>query len=139
MRDKRMFVLYISSSSLKKRLTHAYRLTLMSFYIKIMMENYQTCALITLNSFFFQRGNSWTPFLMIQCHIAWNWFHISNVHYLFVFTSQVSTKLSGIDFNRAKYHFKNAKSRFSNKQDWICHNTTEMIGEIDFTFVFVSI
>ena len=54
MRDKHMFLLYISSSSLKKRLTHAYRLTLMSFYIKIMMENYETCALITLNSFFFK-------------------------------------------------------------------------------------
>ena len=54
MRDKRVLLLYISSSSSKKRLTHAYRLTLMPFYIKIMMGNYKTCALITPNSFFFK-------------------------------------------------------------------------------------
>ena len=39
---------------------------------------------------------------------------------------------TGIDFNQAKYHFKNAKSRFSMKWDWICDNVAEMIGEIDF-------
>ena len=54
MRDKHVFLLYVPSSSLKKRLTHAYRLTLMSFYIKIMMGNYKTCVLITPNSFFFK-------------------------------------------------------------------------------------
>ena len=54
MRDKYVFQLYISSSLLKKRLTHAYRLTMMSFYIKIMMGNYKTCVLITPNSFFFK-------------------------------------------------------------------------------------
>ena len=42
MRDKHVFWLYISSSSLKKRLTHAYGLTLMSLFIKIMMRNYET-------------------------------------------------------------------------------------------------
>ena len=31
------------------------------------------------------------------------------------------------------------KSRFSTKQDGICHNITEMIGEIEFVFVFGSI
>ena len=87
MRDKRLFLLYISSSLLKKRLTHAYRLTLF-FYIKIMMGNYKTFPIITPNSFFFWRGNYGTPFLTIQHRIAWNWFHISKVHYLFVFTSQ---------------------------------------------------
>ena len=39
MRDKHVFLYYISSSSLKERLTHAYRLTLMSFFIKLMMGN----------------------------------------------------------------------------------------------------
>ena len=58
---------------------------------------------------------------------------------LSLLAKQVSTKLSGIDFNQAKYHFKNVKSRFSTKQDWLYHNTTEMICEIDFTFVFGSI
>ena len=38
--------------------------------------------------------------------------------------------MSGIDFNRAKYQFKNVKSRFSTKQDEICRNITEMIYEI---------
>ena len=52
MRDKHMFLLYISSSSLKKRLRHAYGLTLMSFFIKIMMGNYKTCPVMTPNSFF---------------------------------------------------------------------------------------
>ena len=116
---------------------------------------------------FFRRGNYGTTFLTILHFIAWNRFHSSKIHYLFVFTSQanksllnwvvlilieqnilktqnqdfppskiVTTKLSGIDFNRAKY-FKNAKSRFSTKQDWICHNLTEMIGEIDFIIVLV--
>ena len=89
MRDKHMFLLYISSSLLKKRLTHAYRLTLMSFFIKIMMGNYKTCPIITPDSFFL-RGNYGTPFLTIWHSIAWNQFHISKVHYLFVFTSQMN-------------------------------------------------
>ena len=55
MRDKHMFLLYISSSSLKKRLMHAYGLTLMVFFIKIMMGNYETCPIITPESFFFDR------------------------------------------------------------------------------------
>ena len=46
--------------------------------------------------------------------------------------------MSDIDFNQAKYHFKNTKSRFSTKQDGVCHNITEMIGQIDF-FVFGGI
>ena len=54
MRDKHMFLLYISSSLLRKRLTHAYRLTLMSFFIKIMMGNCETCPIITPDSFFFK-------------------------------------------------------------------------------------
>ena len=49
-----MFLLYISSSLLRKRLTHAYRLTLMSFFIKIIMGNYETCPIITPDSFFFK-------------------------------------------------------------------------------------
>ena len=84
-----MFLLYISSSSLKKRLRHAYGLTLMSFFIKIMMGNYKTCPIITPDSFFL-RGNYGTPFLTIWHSIAWNQFHISKVHYLFVFTSQTN-------------------------------------------------
>ena len=39
---------------------------------------------------FFRQGNYGTPFLTIWCHIAWNQFHISKVHYLFVFTSQTN-------------------------------------------------
>ena len=53
MRDKHVFLLYILSSSLKKRLTHAYGLTLMFFLIKIMMGNYKICPVITPESFFF--------------------------------------------------------------------------------------
>ena len=49
-----VFLLYISSYSLKKRLKHAYGLTLMSFFIKIMMGNYETWPIITPNSFFFK-------------------------------------------------------------------------------------
>ena len=88
-----MFLLHISSSSWKKRLTHAYGLTLISFYIKIMMGNYETCPVITPNSFFW-RGNYGTPFLTIRRRIAWNGFHISKVHYLFVFTSQTNKSVS---------------------------------------------
>ena len=55
MRDKHVFLLYVSSSLLKKRLTHVYGLTLMSFFIKIMTENYEACPIITPNSFFFKR------------------------------------------------------------------------------------
>ena len=90
MRDKHVFLLYVSSSLLKKRLTSVYGLTLMPFFIKIMMENYKACPIITPNSFFFRKGNYGTPFLTIWCHIAWNWFQISEVHYLFVFTSQTN-------------------------------------------------
>ena len=39
---------------------------------------------------FFRRGNYGTPFLTIRRRIAWNRFHISKVHYLFVFTSQTN-------------------------------------------------
>ena len=90
MRDKHVFLLYISLSSLRKRLTHAYGLTLMSFFIKIMMGNYETCPVITPRIIFFRRGNYGTPFLTIRRRIAWNRFHISKVHYLFVFTSQTN-------------------------------------------------
>ena len=39
---------------------------------------------------FFPWGNYRTPFLTIRRCIAWNRFHISKVHYLFVFTSQTN-------------------------------------------------
>ena len=55
MRDKHEFLIYISSSLLKKRSTHAYRLTLMTYFIKIMMGNYETCPIITPDSIFFER------------------------------------------------------------------------------------
>ena len=74
MRDKHVLLHYISSFSLKKRLTHAGELRDMS-------RNYPKFI-------FFWRGNYGTPFLTIQRCIAWNWFQISEVHYLFVFTSQ---------------------------------------------------
>ena len=90
MRDKHVFLLYVSSSLLKKRLMHAYILALMYFFIKIMMGNYKTCPEITPNLFFSWRGNYGAPFLMIQRRIAWNQFHISEVHYLFIFTSQTN-------------------------------------------------
>ena len=93
MRDKHVFLLYISSSSLKKRLTHAYGLILMSAFIKIMMGNYETCPVITPKLIFFRRGNYRTPFLTIWRRIAWNRFHISKVRYLFVFTSQTNKSL----------------------------------------------
>ena len=38
---------------------------------------------------------------------------------------------------RTKYHFKNAKSGFSTKRDWICHNVAEIIGEILFLILVV--
>ena len=79
------------SYSLKKRLTHAYGLTLMYFYIKIIMGNYETCPVITPNSFFFFEGViTGHQFLMIWHRIAWNQLHISKVHYLFIFTSQTN-------------------------------------------------
>ena len=56
-----------------------------------MMGDYETCPVITPNSFFFQRGNYGTP--MIQCRIAWKRFHISKVHYLFNFTSQTNNSV----------------------------------------------
>ena len=69
MRDKYVFLLYISSYSLKKRLTHAYGLTLMSSFIKIMMGNYETCPIITPNSYFL-KGNYGAPLLRIWRCIA---------------------------------------------------------------------
>ena len=52
--DKRVFLLYISSSSLKKRLKHGYGLTLVSLFMKIMMRNHGTCPVITPKSIFFE-------------------------------------------------------------------------------------
>ena len=49
---------------------HAYSLTLMYFFIKITMGNYETYPVITPESFFFRRGNYRTPFLTIQRRIA---------------------------------------------------------------------
>ena len=54
MRDKHVFLIYISSSLLKEILAYAYRLTLMSFFIKVMMGNYEACSIITPDSFFFE-------------------------------------------------------------------------------------
>ena len=51
--EKNIFLLYISSS-LKKRLAHAYGLTLMSLFIKIMMRNYESCPVITPKSIFIE-------------------------------------------------------------------------------------
>ena len=42
---------------------------------------------------FFRRGNNGTPFSTIRCRIAWNRFHISKVHYLFVITNQTNKSL----------------------------------------------
>ena len=42
---------------------------------------------------FFRRGNYGTPFLTILHFIAWNQFHSSKIHYLFVFTSQANKSL----------------------------------------------
>ena len=61
-RDKHVFLLYISSSSLRKRLMHAYGLTLMSLFIKIMMRNYEACPVTTPKIIFFRRGNYGTLF-----------------------------------------------------------------------------
>ena len=49
MRDKHIFLLYISSSSVKKR--HYKK---MSLFIKIMIRNYETCPVITPKSIFFE-------------------------------------------------------------------------------------
>ena len=84
---------FISSSLLKKRLVHAYRLTLMSFFIKIMMGNYKICPVITPDSFFFGGVITGHHFWRYQCRIAWNQFHISKAHYLFVFTSQTNKSI----------------------------------------------
>ena len=86
---KHVFLLYISWSSLKKELTHAYGLTLMSLFIKIMMGYYESCPLITPKSVFW-RGNYGTPFLTIQRHIVWNQFYILKDYYLFVFITQTN-------------------------------------------------
>ena len=73
-------------------LTHAYGLTLTSFFIKIIMGNYETCPVITPKSFFW-RGNYRTPFLTIWHRIAWNQFHISKIYYLFVFITQTNNSV----------------------------------------------
>ena len=86
---KHVFLLYISWSSLKKELTHAYGLTLMSLFIQIMMGYYESCPLITPKSVFW-RGNYGAPFLTIQRHIVWNQFYILKDYYLFVFITQTN-------------------------------------------------
>ena len=137
MRDKHVFLLYISSSLLKKRLTHAYRLTLMSFFIKIMMGNYKTCPIITPDSFFL-RGNYGTPFLTIWRSIAWNQFHILKVHYLFVFTSQTNKSVLNwvvLILIEQNIILKTRNQDFSPRK---IEYVTEMISEIDFIFVFGS-
>ena len=90
MRDKHMFLLCISSSSLKKEITACLQINIDVFFYKNhdgelrdMSHNYPRII-------FFRRGNYGTPFLTIRCRIAWNRFHISKVHYLFVFTSQTN-------------------------------------------------
>ena len=91
MSDKHMFLLYISSSLLKKRLTHAYRLTLMSFFIKTMMGNYEECPIITPDSFFFEG--------VITGHHFWRYCTIlPETNFTFrksfqVFTSQTNTSV----------------------------------------------
>ena len=73
-------------------LTHAYGLTLTSFFIKIIMGNCETCPVITSKPFFW-RVNYGTPFLTIWRRVAWNQFHISKVYYLFVFITQTNNSV----------------------------------------------
>ena len=90
MREKHMLLIYILSSLLKKRLMHVYGLTLMSFFNKNHDGELQDIACNYPRIIFFRRGNYGTPFLTARHRIAWNWFHISKVHYLFIFTTQTS-------------------------------------------------
>ena len=50
----RVPVFLVLQYALKKRLTLAYGLTMMSFFIKIMMGNQETCPVINPDSFFFE-------------------------------------------------------------------------------------
>ena len=90
MRDKHVLLLYISSSSLKKRLTHAYELTYISFFYKNHDGELQDMSRNYPRIIFFWWGNYGMPFLTIWRRIAWNQFLISKVHYFFVFTSQTN-------------------------------------------------
>ena len=90
MRRKHVFILYISSSSLKKEINACVRINIdVCFYknhdgqLRDMSRNYPRLI-------FFRRGNYRAPFLTVRRRITWNRFHISEVHYLFVSTSQTN-------------------------------------------------
>ena len=73
--ETHIFLLYISSSSLKKKLTCVQINNYVSFYKNLDEELWDmSCNYPKIN--FFWRGNYRTPFLMIQHCIAWNQFHI---------------------------------------------------------------
>ena len=90
MRDKHMFLLYISSSSLKKEITACLQINIDVFFYKNHDGELRDMSRNYPRIIFFRRGNYGTPFLTIRRRIAWNRFHISKVHYLFVFTSQTN-------------------------------------------------
>ena len=73
----------------KKEINACLRINIDVFFIKIMLGNYETCPVITPNSFF-SKGQLRDTILTIRRRIAWNRFHISKVYYLFVFTSQTN-------------------------------------------------
>ena len=93
MRDKHMFLLYISSSSLKKEINTCVRINTDVFSYKNHDGELRDMSCSYPKLILFWRGNCGTPFLTIVHRIAWNRFHISKVHYLFVFTSETNKSL----------------------------------------------
>ena len=91
MRDKQVSSLYFIV--FVKKISACLQINTDVFFYKNHDGELQDMSFNYLKFIFFQRGNYGTPFLMIWCHIAWNRFHISKIHYLFIFTSQTNKSL----------------------------------------------
>ena len=89
MRDKRVSTLYFIIF-IKKEINACVQINIDVFFYKNHDELRDMYCNYPRIIFFFRRGNYRTPFLTIRRRIAWNRFHISKVHYLFVFTSQTN-------------------------------------------------
>ena len=89
MRDKHVSTLYFIIF-VKKEINACIRINNDVFFYKNHDGELRDMSRNYPRIIFFRQGNYGTPFLTIWRHIAWNQFHISKVHYLFVFTSQTN-------------------------------------------------
>ena len=92
MRGKHVFILYILSSSLKEEINACVRVNIDDGQLRDGQSRDMSRSYPRL--IFFRRGNYGTPFLTIRRRIAWHRFHISKVHYLFVFNSQTNKSVT---------------------------------------------